>query len=274
MELGLKEKVVIVTGSGRGIGRAIAMSLATEGANVAINDFYAERAEAVAEEIKAKGGNAIAAQADVTQGESVQQMVDKVVGEWGTVHILVNNAGIPAGTLETDPLAVIRTFMDTSRPEWEKWVNLDFFGVMNCCKAVLPLMAKQKYGKILSIISDAGRVGEPGQAVYSGVKAGIVGFSKALAKEVARYEINVNCVAPSATTGTFLSELMGTDKPRNAAEQERLDKILKVYPLGRAKKRLGTPTDLANAVCFFVSDASEWVTGQVLSVNGGYCMVD
>ena len=274
MELGLKEKVVIVTGSGRGIGRAIAMSLATEGANVAINDFYAERAEAVAEEIKAKGGNAIAAQADVTQGESVQQMVDKVVGEWGTVHILVNNAGIPAGTLETDPLAVIRTFMDTSRPEWEKWVNLDFLGVMNCCKAVLPLMAKQKYGKILSIISDAGRVGEPGQAVYSGVKAGIVGFSKALAKEVARYEINVNCVAPSATTGTFLSELMGTDKPRNAAEQERLDKILKVYPLGRAKKRLGTPTDLANAVCFFVSDASEWVTGQVLSVNGGYCMVD
>jgi 2-hydroxycyclohexanecarboxyl-CoA dehydrogenase len=274
MELGFKGKVAIVTGSGRGIGRGIAIALAAEGASVAINDFYAERAQAVADEITAKGGSAIAAPADVTQAESVQQMVDKVVAAWGTVHILVNNAGIPAGVLETDPLSAMKTFMDTTRADWEKWVNLDFFGVMNCCKAVLPYMAKQRYGKIASIISDAGRVGEPGQTVYSGVKAGIVGFTKALAKEVARYEVNVNCVAPSATTGTFLSELMGTDVPRNAAEQDRLDKILKVYPLGRSKKRLGSPTDLANAVCFFVSDASEWVTGQVLSVNGGYCMVD
>ncbi|MBN1614204.1 MAG: SDR family oxidoreductase, partial [Deltaproteobacteria bacterium] len=225
-------------------------------------------------EIKSAGGKAMAAQADVTQTESVEQMVGKVAGEWGTVHILVNNAGIPAGILETDPLSAMRTFMDSTRADWDKWINLDLFGVMNCCKAVLPFMAKQKYGKIVSIISDAGRVGEPGQVVYSGVKAGIVGFSKALAKEVARHEINVNCVAPSATGGTFLSGLMGTDKPRNEAEQERLDKILKVYPLGRSKKRLGQPSDLANAVAFFVSDASEWVTGQVLSVNGGYCMVD
>jgi len=274
MDLGFKGKVAIVTGSGRGIGRGIAMTLAAEGANIAVNDFYLDRAQAVAEEIRSAGGKAIAAQADVTQTESVEQMVNKVVGEWGTIHILVNNAGIPAGVLETDPLSAMRTFMDSTRADWDKWINLDLYGVMNCCRAVLPSMAKQKYGKIVSIISDAGRVGEPGQVVYSGVKAGIVGFTKALAKEVARYEINVNCVAPSATGGTFLSELMGTDKPRNDAEQERLDKILKVYPLGRSKKRLGQPSDLANAVAFFVSDASEWVTGQVLSVNGGYCMVD
>jgi len=228
----------------------------------------------VAEEIKSAGGKAIAAQADVTQGELVEQMVNKVAAEWGTVHILVNNAGIPAGVLETDPMSMMRTFMDTTRADWDKLINLDFIGVLNCCKAVLPYMSKQKYGKIVSIISDAGRVGEPGQTVYSGVKAGIVGFSKALAKEVCRFEVNVNCVAPSATTGTFLSELLGTGNPRNADEQARLDKILKVYPLGRSKKRLGNPSDLANAVVFLASDVSEWVTGQVLSVNGGYCMVD
>ena len=274
MNLGFEGKVAIVTGSGRGIGRGIAMTLAAEGASVAVNDFYLDRAQSVAEEIKSAGGKAMAAQADVTQGELVEQMVNKVADEWGTVHILVNNAGVPAGMLETDPMSAMRTFMDTTRADWDKWINLDFIGVLNCCKAVLPYMSKQKYGKIVSIISDAGRVGEPGQTVYSGVKAGIVGFSKALAKEVARFEVNVNCVAASATTGTFLSELLGTDKPRNDAERERLDKVLKVYPLGRSKKRLGMPSDLANAVAFLASDASEWITGQVLSVNGGYCMVD
>jgi 2-hydroxycyclohexanecarboxyl-CoA dehydrogenase len=272
--LGLKEKTAIVTGSGRGIGRGIAMTLAAEGACVGVNDYYLDRAEATAREIRDAGGKAIGLQADVTQSDQVEQMVSAVVSEWGTVHILVNNAGIPAGVLETDPLSMMRTFMDTSRADWDKLINLDFVGVLNCCKAVLPYMSKQRYGKIVSIISDAGRIGEPGQTVYSGVKAGIVGFSKALAKEVCRFEVNVNCVAPSATTGTFLSELLGTDKPRNDVEQDRLDKILKVYPLGRSKKRLGQPSDLANAVAFLASDASEWVTGQVLSVNGGYCMVD
>jgi len=274
MDLGLKGKVAIVTGSGRGIGRGIAMTLAANGAHVAINDFYLDRAEAVAKEITDTGGKALPVQADVTQSVQVDDMVGKVAAELGAVHILVNNAGIPAGVLETDPLSLMRTFMDANRSDWEKLINLDFVGVLNCCKAALPYMVKQKYGKIVSIISDAGRVGEPNLAVYSGVKAGVVGFSKALAKEVARYEINVNCVAASATTGTYLSELTGTEAPRNDAERERLDKALKVYPLGRSKKRLGTPTDMANAVAFFVSDVSEWVTGQVLSINGGYCMVD
>jgi len=274
MDLGLKGKVAIVTGSGRGIGRRIAMTLAADGAHVTINDFYLDRAETVAKEIRDAGGKAMAVKADVTQSDQVEQMLGQVASEWGTVHILVNNAGVPAGLLETDPMSLFRTFMDGNRSDWDKLINLDFVGVLNCCKAVLPYMAKQKYGKIVSIISDAGRVGEPNLAIYSGVKAGVVGFSKALAKEVARYEINVNCVAASATTGTYLSELTGTEAPRNDAERERLDKALKVYPLGRSKKRLGTPTDMANAVAFFVSDASEWVTGQVLSINGGYCMVD
>jgi 3-oxoacyl-[acyl-carrier protein] reductase len=274
MDLKLKGRVAIVTGAGRGIGRGIVMTLAGEGANVAVNDFYIDRAEKVAMEIKESGGRAIPVQADVTQWDQVKAMVDRVIEEWGRVDILVNNAGVPAGVLESDPLSLMKTFMESDRKDWDRWIALDFIGVLNCCKAVLDTMAKNNYGKIVNIISDAGRVGEPRQAVYSGVKAGVVGFSKALAKEVARFKINVNCVAPSATTGTGLSEVMGTDSPRTEEEKKRLEAIMKVYPLARSLGRLGIPSDIANAVTFLVSDVSEWITGQVLSVNGGYCMVD
>ena len=274
MDLKLKGKVGIVTGSGRGIGRGIAMNLAAEGAKVVVNDYYLERAEAVAKEIKDAGGEAIAVQADITKAEQVEQMVKKVVDQWGKVNILVNNAGIPAGILESNPFSVMRTFMESERADWDKWIQLDFGGTLNCCKAVLEPMAKQKYGKIVNIISDAGRVGEPRQVVYSGVKAGIVGFSKALAKEVAQFRINVNCVAPSATGQTFTAQLTGSDNPQTEEQKERLKKVLKVYPMARSLGRLGLPSDLANAVAFLASDAAEWITGQVLSVNGGYCMVD
>lgn len=274
MDLGLKGKVAIVTGAGRGIGRGIAMTLAAEGAKVAVNDYYLDRAESVAREIKDAGGEAIPVQADVTQGDQVDEMVKRVTEELGGVDILVNNAGIPAGVLETDPMSLAKTFMQSERQEWDRLIELDFVGVLNCCKAVLEPMSKQSYGKIVSTISDAGRVGEPGQTVYSGVKAGIVGFSKALAKEVARFKINVNCVAPSATWGTYLSELTGSEQPRSDEERERQQKVMRVYPLARSMGRLGMPSDLANAMAFLVSDAAEWITGQVLSVNGGYCMVD
>jgi len=274
MDLKLKGKVGIVTGSGRGIGRGITMTLAAEGAKVVVNDYYLERAEAVAKEIKDAGGEAIAVQADITKAEQVEQMVKKVVDQWGKVNILVNNAGIPAGILESNPFSVMRTFMESERADWDKWIQLDFGGTLNCCKAVLGPMAQQKYGKIINIISDAGRVGEPRQVVYSGVKAGIVGFSKALAKEVAQFRINVNCVAPSATGQTFTSQLTGSDNPQTEEQKERLKKVMKVYPMARSLGRLGLPSDLANAVAFLASDAAEWITGQVLSVNGGYCMVD
>lgn len=274
MNFGLKGKVAVVTGSGRGIGRAISMTLAAEGAKVAVNDYYLDRAEAVAKEIESSGGDAIPVQADVTKADQVAQMVGAILDRWHRVDILVNNAGIPAGILETDPLSLAHTFMESNREEWDRLIQLDFYGVLNCCHAVLGHMSSQNYGKIVSIISDAGRIGEPRQAVYSGVKAGIVGFSKALAKEVARYRINVNCVAPAATTGTYLSQLTGSDQPRTDEEKERLRKVMAVYPLARSMGRLGLPSDIANAVAFLVSDVSEWITGQVLSVNGGYCMVD
>lgn len=274
MDFHLKGKVAIVTGAGRGIGRGIAQTLAAEGARVAVNDFYLDRAETVVGEIIGAGGEATAIQADVTNLEQITQVVEKLFTQWGAVDILVNNAGIPAGTLENSPASLMKTFMEMSREDWDKWIQLDLVGTLNCCKAVLTGMARQKYGKIINIISDAGRVGEPRQAVYSGVKAGIVGFSKALAKEMAQFGVNVNCVAPSATTGTYLSDLMGTESPKNEEERERLNKIMKFYPLARARNRLGRPADLANAVTFLASDLSEWITGQVLSVNGGYCMVD
>lgn len=274
MDLRLEGKTAIVTGAGRGIGRQIAMTLSTEGAKVGVNDYYLDRAETVAKEIEQAGGQAIPIQTDVTNMEEVVSMVNRVVEEWGKVDILVNNAGVPAGILESgDPSSLMRLFMETERVDWDRWINLDFIGVMNCCKTVLKHMTEQKYGKIVSIISDAGRLGEPRQAVYSGAKAAVVSFSKALAREVARYGINVNCVAPSATTGTGLSEAMGTENPRTDQEKAVLGKMMALYPLARAKGRLGTPQDLANAVAFFASDISEWITGEVLSVNGGYCMM-
>lgn len=274
MDLKLKGKVAIVTGSGRGIGRVIAMTLAGEGAKVAVNDYYLERAEAVAKEIKNEGGEAMPVQADITKIEQVEQMVKKVIEKWEKVNILVNNAGLPAGLLETDPQFGMGNFMETQRQNWDKWIELDFVGTLNCCKTVLGFMTEQNYGKIVNIISDAGRIGEPKQVIYSGVKAGIVGSTKALAKEVARFKVNVNCVAASATTQTYTSAKMGFDKPTAPEQKERLEKIMRPYPLARPMGRLGLPSDIANTVAFLVSDVSEWITGQVLSVNGGYCMVD
>jgi 3-oxoacyl-[acyl-carrier protein] reductase len=274
VDLKLKGKVAIITGSGRGIGRVIALTLAREGAKVVINDYYLERAESVAQEIKAEGAEAMSIQADITKSEQVEQMVKKVIEAWGKVDILVNNAGLPAGLLETDPKLGMRPFLETEKEVWDRWIQLDTIGTLNCCRAVLEFMAKQKYGKIVNIISDAGRIGEPGQVIYSGAKAGIVGSTKALAKEAARYRVNVNCVSASATTGTYTSERSGSESPTTPEQKERVEKVMKVYPLARSMGRLGLPSDIANAVAFFASDVSEWITGQVMSVNGGYCMVD
>lgn len=275
MDLGLSGKVAIVTGGGRGIGREICLTLAREGTKVAVNDYYEDRANAVSNEIAATGGTAMAARADVTDSSNVRQMVKTVVESLGKIDILVNNAGIPAGTLETEGRSgIVTLFANTNEDNWNRWVRLDFMGVLNCCSAVLPHMTSQKHGKIVSIISDAGRIGEYGTAVYSGVKAGIVGFSKALAKEVGRYCINVNCVSPSATWGTMMGDTSGGATPQTDEEREMQRKMLAMYPLAKGLNRLGLPSDLANAVTFLTSDAAPWITGQVLSVNGGYCMVD
>ena len=272
MDLGLKDKVAVVSGAGRGLGRTISLTLAGEGAKVAVNDFYLDRAEEVAKEIKDKGGQALAVQADVTDTQQVIDMVNKVAEAWGRVDIVVHNAGIPAGILETDGLlALAPPFHETGKETWDKWVGIDFYGLLNLARAAIPHMINQNGGRIISIGSDAGRVGEPRSVVYSGAKAGTYGFLKAVAKEVARYGITANAVVSSAMDDTFLSTLTSADTPE---AQERRKAVMRAYPLARSRGGLGTTQDMANAVAFIVSERASWITGQLLSVNGGYCMVD
>lgn len=248
LDLVLKGKVGIVTGSGSGIGRQIALTLAQEGANVVINDIDEGKIKNVAEEVRSHGVKALEAKVDITSWEEVNSMVDNTLKEFGKIDILVNNAGIGAYGM----------FKDLDRNVWDPDINVNIYGVLNCCKAVIPNMIERKYGKIVSIGSDAGRVGEPYFSVYSGAKAFIIGFSKALAKELGRYMINVNVVCPGTTKTPLVEPLI--------SNEEVVKKMLKAYAI----RRLGEPEDIANAVVFLVSDASSWVTGQTLSVSGGY----
>lgn len=252
----------MVTGAGRHIGRQIALTLAQEGAKVVVNDYFPDRAEAVADEIKAMGGEAIGIKADVREAAEVTAMVKEALDKFGRLDILANNAGVlPEVVGESGGY----TFAESNRKLWDDTIGVNLYGVLNCTKAVINHMIEQKYGKIVNIISDAGRVGEPRLVPYSAAKASLIGFSKALAKEVGRYRVNVNCVAVGATPqkGTM------TEIP-----EAKLQDWFRVYPMARGWERLGLPSDIAKAVAFFASDASVWVTGQVLSVSGGYSMVD
>lgn len=280
MELGLEGNVAIVTGAGQGIGEQIAKSLSREGVKVVINDLVMESAERVANAIKAAGGEALAIKADITDWDDVDRMVKQTVSVFGGINILVNNAGVPVQSAEGDPIAQVG-FKSSDRSVWTKFIAVNLYGTMNCTKAVLDFMIKQKQGKIISIISDAGRVGEPFETAYSASKAGVIGFTKALAKEVGRYCINANCISLAATETPRREErrkaLMVADgmSPEQADEEIKRRKgiIMRMYPLGRGLGRIGLPSDAANAVVFFASDAAAWITGQVLSVNGGYSMV-
>ncbi len=278
MDLFLKDKVAIVTGSGRGIGAAIAKTLAEEGARVCVNDIFEDRANETVNEITSAGGQAIAAVADVTDREQIDAMVQKVVDAWGTVHILVNNAGIPAPLGEEAAQDAgggggSGFFSDTSAALWPRVMDIITYGVLNCTQACLQHMLRQEYGKIVSTISDAGRVGEPRLATYSMAKGGVIALSKALAKEVGRFKINVNCVSPGATLTPALAGSPVAGAGADPAGQERFQALLRQYPIGRGLQRIGQPQDIANAVAFLASDRAEWITGQTLSVSGGYSMI-
>lgn len=248
----LQDKSAIVTGAGRGIGRAIALKLAREGAKVCVADLDAGSAEKVAGEIKEMGREAVAVQVDITDAARVKEMVQETVGAFGVVDILVNNAGWDK----------IELFLNSEEETWDKVIAVNFKGPINCFKAVLPYMVERRYGKILSIASDAGRVGSSGEAVYAGTKGGIIAFSKTIAREVARYGINVNCVAPGPTETPLFEEIAG-DNPKIA------EGLKKAIPF----RRLGKPEDIANAVAFLASDEAGYITGQTLSVSGGLTMV-
>lgn len=269
MDLGLQGKVALVTGGGQGVGRAIAMTLAGEGAMVAVNDLLAERAERVAAEIGTAGGQARAAACDVTDLAAVRRMVAEIEGAWGRIDILVNNAGVLPERRSGE--IGIPAFVGSDPAHWAKFVNLNFHGVLNCTDAVGKGMLARRSGRIVTIVSDAGRVGEARLAVYSGAKAAAIGFTKALAKELGKSRINVNCVSLSAVAHEApMADFLRLDAtPEN---NETLAKVLRQYPIGEGLGRLTHPQDAANAVAFLASARAAYITGQTLSVNGGYTM--
>lgn len=264
MDLGISGRVALVTGAGRGIGLEICKTLAAEGVRVAVNDLFEERAQEGTDEIAKAGGSAMGVAADVTDGDSVLAMVRRVAEEFGGVDILVNNAGIPAVTARDAVPSTGGLFAGSERAQWDRTMGLITYGVLSCSRAVIEGMAERRWGRIVNIISDAGRVGEPRLVAYSMAKAGVIGFSKALAKESGRFCVTVNCVSPATTETEATVEWI-----RAQGEQ-----IMRQYPLAKGLSRLGQPSDIANAVAFLASERAEWVTGQVLSVNGGYSMAD
>jgi 2-hydroxycyclohexanecarboxyl-CoA dehydrogenase len=249
----LREKVAVVTGGASGIGRAIALALAREGARVAILDLNEEGAAAVSAAIAGAGGEARPWRVDITDPARVDAVIGDVIARWGTVHVLVNCAGWDQP----------RPFVETTPDFWDKILAINLKGPIACTRAVLPAMIAQGYGKIVTIASDAGRVGSTGEAVYSAAKGGLIAFTKTIARETARHRINVNCVCPGPSdTPLFQNEFA-------AASPKLAESLRRVIPFGR----LGVPEDVAPAVVFLASDEAGFITGQTLSVSGGLTMV-
>jgi 2-hydroxycyclohexanecarboxyl-CoA dehydrogenase len=246
----LERQAAIVTGGGQGIGRGIAVALAAEGADVAIFDVNVKAAEEAAAAIREQGRRALALEVDVTDLARVEAATAEVVTAFGRLDVLVNNAG----WTPNEPFA-------GSAPEtWSRVVAVNYTGVLNCARAALGTMIPSRGGRIVSIASDAARVGTPREAVYAGAKAAVIGFSKSLAAEVARHGITVNVVSPATVDTPLL---------RGMLTPEQIERREKANPMGR----LGRPEDVAAAVVFFASPGAGYVTGQVLSVNGGVVRV-
>lgn len=243
-------KVALVTGAARGIGRSIAETFAMRGAQVVLADLNFDQVNETALEIaKTSGVNTVALPVDVSDTNSANEMVTKAIGEFGHVEILVNNAGITRDTL----------IMRMEEADWDAVIDINLKGAFNCSKAIIRPMMKQRYGRIVNISSVSGLAGQAGQTNYSASKAGLIGFTKALAREVASRQITVNAVAPGFVL-TALTEVLPEDLK---------NEMLKITPLGR----FGEPEEISNAVAFLASDEASYITGQVLSVDGGMMMM-
>jgi 3-oxoacyl-[acyl-carrier protein] reductase len=245
----LKNRVAIVTGGARGIGKAIALTFLREGAKVAIIDSDKERLEALKKEIKKENKEAMVIPCDITKSSEVNGMVDEVRKKFGRIDILVNNAGIiRRGTIET-----------VTEEDWDRVIEVNLKGTFNCCRAVVETMKSQRYGKIVNISSIAGKMGDIASAPgYGPSKAGMDALTKTLARQLAQYRINVNGIAPHAIETEMSAQW----------SEERRKEIIASIPLSR----LGKPEDVANAVLFLASDEASFITGEILDVNGGALM--
>lgn len=262
MELNLTGKFALVTGSASGIGRDIARGFAAEGATAIINDIDTAGVAETVDEIEKSGGRAIAAPADITDYAAVQKMTEQILGKTGGIDVLVNNAAV---------LSQHALFLDTDPDACEREIRVILNGTMNCCRAVLPQMIERQSGKIVNIATDAARVGQEREVNYSAAKGGVIAFTKSIAKEMGRHNINVNVVSPGATNSPIRFKLQEDLKKTLGEERwrEREEKVKRLYPL----RRIGEMEDVTNTVLFMSSDCARQITGQVLSVNGGFAMV-
>ncbi len=247
--MGFENKVAVVTGAASGIGKATAEALAEAGATVICGDIDRDKGEAAAAAIRNKDQKAEFLRVDMTDEASINAFAEAVQAKAGAVDILVNGAG----------WGQTRPFWETTPDLWDKLIALNFVGPMKLAKALLPKMMERGSGKIVNIASDAGRVGSLGETVYSGAKGGLIAFTKSLARETARYNINVNCVCPGPTETPLLF----------AVPEKHLEAFKKAIPF----RRFGKPSEIADAVVFLASDRASYITGQVLSVSGGLTMV-
>jgi 2-hydroxycyclohexanecarboxyl-CoA dehydrogenase len=247
--MSFNDKVAVVTGAASGIGKATAEALAEAGATVVAADIDRDKGETAVAAIRAKGHKAHFIAVDLTDEASIKAFADAVQAKFGAVDILINGAGWG----KTHP------FWEGTPEFWDKVVALNFVGPMQLAKALLPKMMERGSGKVVNIASDAGRVGSLGETVYSGAKGGLIAFTKSLAREMARYSINVNCVCPGPTETPLLF----------AVPEKHLEAFKKAIPF----RRFGKPSEVADAVVFFASDRASYITGQVLSVSGGLTMV-
>ena len=251
MNLGLDGKVALVTGGGRDVGREVSLALAAEGAKVAVNySRSADQADAVVEEIKAGGGEARAFKCDVTDYGAVTSMVDAIVKELGGIDVLVNNAGF----------VIPKLFTETKPDDWKRQVDIGLYGVIHCCHAVTPHLIAQKSGRIINVTGDSARVGEKYLSVTAASRGGVLSLTKSLARELGPSGITVNCVAFG---------MVATEHSNKEWLEKNHEKIVRQYPLGR----IGRADDIAPAIAFIASSGASWITGQILSINGGYAMV-
>ncbi len=251
----MQRRVALVTGGARGIGRAVALALARDGRAVAIGDLLAREAEAVASEIAQAGdAQALGLRLDVTDPASVRVALERIAAELGPVDILVNNAGWDE----------LRPFVDTDEAFWDKVIDINFKGCLRMTHGVLPGMAERGWGRIVSVGSDAGRVGSSLESVYAGAKGAVIAFMKTIARETARKGVTANTVCPGPTDTPLLGQIV--------AAAEDAEKVIGAMTRAVPMKRLGTPQDVAAAVAFLASEDAGFITGQTLSVSGGLTM--